>query len=85
MLDSQDMLHQSLHPEDIKAAIRKRYGSVKKFQKLKGLPPTSVSDLFRGRPSRRVSEAVEQAVQESMEMETSAKLALAHSLNRGAK
>lgn len=79
------MLHLSLHPEDIKAAIRKRYGSVKAFQKSKGLPPTSVSDLFRGRPSRRVSEAVEEAVQESIAMESSAGRRRAHSLNSRVK
>ncbi|MBS3961461.1 MAG: helix-turn-helix domain-containing protein [Sandarakinorhabdus sp.] len=52
----------NLHPEDIKAAIRKRYGTVRKFERENDLPEKSVSDLFRGRTSERVRHAVETAV-----------------------
>jgi len=57
-------LIKTTHPEDIKAAIRKRYGSVKAFVRSNDLPPTSVSDMFRGRTSRRVSDAIERVLQE---------------------
>lgn len=53
---------ESLHPEDIKAAIRKRYGSIKKFEIEHDLPEKSVTDLFRGRTSQRVRHAVETAI-----------------------
>jgi hypothetical protein len=48
-----------MHPEDVKAAIRKRYGTISRFIEERDLPPTGVSDLLRGRTSRRVREAVE--------------------------
>lgn len=38
-----------MHKEDIKAAIRKRYGSLLAFELAKGLPATSVKDVLRGR------------------------------------
>lgn len=52
------------HPEDIKAAIRKRYGSVRAFIAAHDLPTTGVSDIFRGRTSKRVTDAIEQVLQE---------------------
>lgn len=58
------MLIQTMHPEDIKAAIRKRYGSVKAFVEAHELPVTGVSDIFRGRTSQRVTDAIEQVLQE---------------------
>lgn len=64
-----------MHPEDIKAAIRKRFGTVGQFVEQKGLPKTGVSDLFRGRTSRRVREAVEAVIaqEKSIELDSSAK------------
>jgi len=47
-----------VHPEDVKAEIRKRYGTVKAFEAAEGLPPTSVRDVLRGRPSRRTAQAI---------------------------
>lgn len=38
-----------MHKEDIKAAIRKRYGSLIAFEAVKGLPAGSVVDVLRGR------------------------------------
>ena len=47
-----------MHREDIKASIRKAFGSVKAFEEARGLPNGSVHDLFRGRKSARVSRAI---------------------------
>jgi hypothetical protein len=51
--------------EDVKAALRKRFGSVASFEREKGLPEKSVSDLLRGRPSARVRDAVKEAISQS--------------------
>lgn len=53
------MMLDTMHPEDVKATIRKRYGSVRNFVTTHGLPATGVSDIFRGRTSGRVREAIE--------------------------
>ena len=47
-----------MHPEDIKAAIRKRFGSVFAFEDAHDLPRKSVSDFLRGRSNQRVSAAI---------------------------
>lgn len=47
-----------MHPEDIKAAIRKRFGSVFAFEDASALPRKSVSDFLRGRPNQRVKDAI---------------------------
>lgn len=50
-----------MHREDVKAAIRKRFGSVAAFERAKGLTERSVNELFRGRtnnPARRAIEAM---------------------------
>lgn len=60
------MLLIAMHPEDVKAGIRKRYGSVAEFERAKGLPPKSVTEIFRGRAWKRVSDAVEAALQEDV-------------------
>jgi lambda repressor-like predicted transcriptional regulator len=51
-----------MHREDVKAALRKRWGSVARFERLKGLPAKSVHEVMRGRKSARVSEAIERAL-----------------------
>jgi hypothetical protein len=48
-----------MHPEDIKAALRKQFGSVFAFEDAKSLPRKSVSDWLRGRQSQRVKDAIE--------------------------
>ena len=76
------------HPEDIKAALRKRYKSVASFERQHGLPPKSVSDLLRGRKSARVMEAVQSGISDSRKSELSdsnAQTPAAHSLNRRVK
>ena len=77
-----------MHPEDIKAAIRKQFGSVGQFVEERGLPKTGVSDLFRGRTSKRVRDAVEEVVRaqiESIELDNSSPAARPHRKSAGAK
>lgn len=52
------MDYRTLDREDVKAAIRKRFGSLLKFEEDKGLPRQSVTDLLRGKTSARVAAAV---------------------------
>lgn len=81
------MLLDQTHPEDVKAAIRKRFGTISSFIREKGLPPTGVSDLFRGRSSQRVRDAVEDVLKEqaeSIELDDSKAVTDAHRLNRAA-
>ena len=61
------MLLDRMHPEDVKAAIRKRYGTVARFVSEHNLPTSGVSDLFRGRTSARVANAVEKVLAEDAE------------------
>lgn len=55
-----------MHPEDVKAALRKRFGSVAKFERMRGLPEKSVHDMLRQRKSARVSRAIEAALTEPL-------------------
>jgi lambda repressor-like predicted transcriptional regulator len=52
----------TMHPEDVKAGIRKRFGTIAAFELAKGLPAKSVNDVLRGRPNARVTKAVEDAL-----------------------
>lgn len=54
-----------MHPEDIKAALRKRHGSVFAFEDANDLPRKSVSDFLRGRSNKRVAKAIAKAVSPS--------------------
>lgn len=47
-----------LHREDIKARLRKRFRSVTAFERAKGLPAKSVSDVLRGRSSAATERAI---------------------------
>ena len=47
-----------MDPHDVKAEIRKRFGTVAAFERAFELPCKSVTDLCRGRPSSRVERAV---------------------------
>lgn len=71
------------HPEDIKAALRKQYGSVVAFERAKKLPHKSVSDWLRGRKSRRVRDTIEATLSpgKSDKVDASAKKAQAHRQN----
>lgn len=80
---------ETMHPEDVKAAIRKRHGSLKAFVRLKDLPVTGVQDLLRGRESARVRGAVEEvlseAANESMKLDRSSGKRASHRKIAGAK
>jgi hypothetical protein len=50
---------QRLHYEDIKASIRKKYGTLNAFERTHGLPHNSVNGWGRKKDSRRVQGAIE--------------------------
>ncbi|MET0269665.1 MAG: helix-turn-helix domain-containing protein [Sphingomonas sp.] len=52
----------SMHREDVKAVLRKSYGSIFAFERLHDLPRKSVSDVLRGRPNSRVANAIEKVL-----------------------
>lgn len=82
------MMLDQTHKEDVKAVLRKRYRTVAAFIEAKGLPKTGVSDLFRGRTSRRVREAIEEVLQDevdSMKLDASEKRRRPHRLNAGGR
>jgi lambda repressor-like predicted transcriptional regulator len=47
-----------MHPEDIKAELRKRHRTVKAFEVQAGLAKDSVRDVLRGKSSKRTAEAI---------------------------
>lgn len=47
-----------MHREDIKAEIRKKYGSLAMFERVCGLPRRSVEDVLRGRSVHRTATAI---------------------------
>lgn len=51
-----------MHKEDVKASLRKQFGSVAAFERTRNLPEKSVTDLLRGYTSARVRKAVEDAI-----------------------
>ena len=52
----------ALHREDIKAELRKRYGSVADFERTEGLPPRSVKDVLAGKSRPEIARAVARAL-----------------------
>lgn len=48
----------SIHPEDIKAAIRKKHGSIAHFERTRGLKRRSVTDVLIGKRARPTAEVV---------------------------
>jgi lambda repressor-like predicted transcriptional regulator len=80
-----------LHKEDIMAGLRKRFGTVKAFEREHGLPAKSVHDLLRGRQSKRVAKAIEDALskplppQDSEHSDDSPSDPAAHRLNSEAR
>ena len=77
-----------MHPEDIKATLRKRHGTIVAFAQARGLKPQMVADFLRGRASAAVTAVVEGELQaahaeaevRSMNLDDSAGEASAHSL-----
>ncbi len=51
-----------MHREDIKAALRKGFGSLSGFETSKGLPAGSVTDVLRGRASSATETAISDAL-----------------------
>lgn len=52
-----------MHPEDVKAELRKRFATVSAFERQHELPAKSVHDLLRGRASARVEKAVKSVIE----------------------
>ncbi|MEC8033964.1 MAG: helix-turn-helix domain-containing protein [Pseudomonadota bacterium] len=52
------MLKRPAHKEDIKAAIRKRHGSLAAFELARGLPRQSTRDVLRGRAVSKTAHAI---------------------------
>lgn len=74
----------NLHPEDIKAALRKQFRSVAAFERSNDLPAKSVSDLLRGRKSARVEKAVIISITSDSEFsDDSRETATSHRKNAG--
>lgn len=76
-----------MHPEDIKASLRKRFGSVFAFEDAHELPRKSVSDFLRGRPNQRVKAAISKTLspEQADLSDCSEEMADAHCLNGGGK
>lgn len=88
------MLVGQLHKEDIKAALRKRHGTLGAFAASRDLKPQAVVDWLRGRTSDKVAQAVEAELRdaerdheagESMNVDDSAAETATHRLNAGAR
>lgn len=83
------MLAVSLHPEDIRATLRKRHGTLARFAGANGLTKQHVADFLRGRTSARVLDVIEaelqaaRAEEQSIELDDSADQSVAHRLNAG--
>ncbi len=85
----------AVHPEDVKAEIRKRFGTIENFARSHQIKPMLVFDLLRGQSStasKIVAEAIGvdpdhfQVSRDSKLLERNTKpRKRAHSLNAGAK
>ncbi len=79
-----------MHPEDIKSALRKQFGTAAAFERAHHLPAKSVSDHLRGKRSQRVEDAIKAAISftggshQSELSESSTGLRGAHRQNAGA-
>lgn len=60
------MLIEEFHREDIKAAIRKRYRSLQRFELAENLTKGSVAEILRGRKSARTEEAIRRVMAEEL-------------------
>jgi lambda repressor-like predicted transcriptional regulator len=56
-----------MHKEDVKAVLRKKFGSVAAFERAHGLATQSVSEVLRGRSSKRTIDAIERVLREHAE------------------
>jgi hypothetical protein len=74
--------------EDVKAALRKQFGSVFAFEDAHDLPRKSVSDFLRGRANQRVSDAISKVLTsegQSDKSDDSGSVANLHRLNAEAR
>jgi lambda repressor-like predicted transcriptional regulator len=55
-----------MHPEDIKAALRKKYRTVRAFEEAEGLPQGSVRDVLRGRSAMITAKAIAKALDKTV-------------------
>ena len=58
------MLIDEYHPEDIKAAIRKRYRSIGRFEVAENLAKGSVAEILRGRKTARTEKAIRRVLRQ---------------------
>ena len=87
------MIIDEYHPEDIKAAIRKRYRSIQRFERAEGLAKGSVAEIMRGRKTARTERAIRRVLAEdekwgsgkSISSVSSNTDAVAHRLNSEAR
>jgi hypothetical protein len=57
--------YKGVDPQDVKAAIRKKFGHVTQFHRFYDLPSTGVHDLLRGRASARVEAVMDEFLAEA--------------------
>lgn len=79
--------YRGMHPEDVKAAIRKKFGTIGEFHRVYDLPATGLQDVLRGRQSQRIIDAVDEVLaeaRESKKLDSSAESVAQH-LNAEAK
>jgi lambda repressor-like predicted transcriptional regulator len=81
----------AMHPEDVKAGLRKRFGTVANFERASSLPEKSVNDVLRGRPNARVLKAIQEALDTPIPLNPQSEVSAcseesdgAHRLNRAA-
>lgn len=60
------MTIQSTHPEDIKAALRKKYGTLVAFERAKELPSNSARDVLRGKTVAKTAVAIADELETSV-------------------
>lgn len=73
--------YKGMHPEDVKAAIRKKFGKISEFHRFYELPATGVHDILRGRTSARVEAAMDEVLahaRESTNVDSTADSAAQH-------
>lgn len=51
-----------IHREDMKAGLRKQFGSLLAFERAKGLPEGSAKDVLRGRAVAQTERAISEAL-----------------------
>lgn len=75
-----------MHPEDIKASIRKRFGTIRNFELSRNLPKGSVHEVLRRRRWARIERAIESVISASPSEKTDSKRkTVAHGLSAEVK